>query len=75
VKDDFSFTAGCWYRLSDAVIPYFGVSKNGLSVGISFDNTISQLKSVSQTKNAFELSFIYTPLREINNQRKYIPWY
>lgn len=74
-KDNLSFIGGCWYRIGDAVIPYVGISKNGLNIGVSFDNTISTLKAVAQTRNAFELSFIYTPLNEIKEQKKYVPWY
>lgn len=73
--ETFSFTGGCWYRVGDAVIPYVGVGVNGLTLGLSFDNTISGLKSVAQTRNAFELGIMYTPLGELQKLKRAVPWY
>jgi type IX secretion system PorP/SprF family membrane protein len=70
-----SMIGGCWYRLSDSIIPYVGIESNGLSLGLSFDNTISSLKTTSLTRNAFELGIIYTPMSEYNRFKKAIPWY
>jgi type IX secretion system PorP/SprF family membrane protein len=73
--ESFSFTGGCWYRVGDAIIPYLGFGLNGFVLGLSFDNTISGLKSVSQTRNAYELGIIYTPLGEYKKLKRALPWY
>ena len=73
--ESFSLMGGCWYRLGDAIIPYVGLNTNGFTVGISFDNTVSGLRTVSQTRNAFELGMIFTPMREYEKMKKAIPWY
>lgn len=71
----FSITGGCWYRIGDAVIPYVGLTKNGFSLGMSYDNTTSGLKSVSQNRNAFELSLTYAPISGLKELKRYVPWY
>jgi hypothetical protein len=73
--DYFSITWGCWYRIGDAVIPYIGLSKSGFSLGISYDNTTSGLKSVSQNRNAFELSLTYAPINGLKELKRYVTWY
>jgi type IX secretion system PorP/SprF family membrane protein len=70
-----SLTGGCWYRVGDALIPYVGFGINGLTIGLSFDNTISSLKSVAQTRNAFELGIMFTPMGEYQKMKKSVPWY
>jgi type IX secretion system PorP/SprF family membrane protein len=71
----FSITGGCWYRIGDAVIPYVGISKNGISLGISYDNTTSSLKTVTQNRNAFELSLTYAPISGLKELKRNVPWY
>jgi hypothetical protein len=71
----FSITGGCWYRIGDAVIPYVGISKNGISLGISYDNTTSSIKTVTQNRNAFELSLTYAPISGLKELKRNVPWY
>lgn len=70
-----SFTGGCWYRVGDAVIPYFGIGMDGLTLGFSFDNTISDLKTIAQTRNAVEVGLMYTPMKAYKELKRAIPWY
>jgi type IX secretion system PorP/SprF family membrane protein len=56
-----SLLLGSWYRVGDAVIPYVGFRNNGLQMGVSYDVTTSSLKTMSQTRNAFEFSIIFNP--------------
>lgn len=66
--------AGVWHRFKDAIIPYIGYKINGFQTGISFDYTISSLKTSSQLRNGFEVSIIYTaPDKSV--EKKYTPWY
>lgn len=55
-----SIYAGSWLRLTDAVIPYFGVEYNNFRLGLSYDVNTSALKTASQRNGGFELSLIYT---------------
>ena len=69
---------GLWYRIGDALIPYVGFKTNNLQIGMSYDATVSSLKTVSQTKNAFELSIIYSPnnlLTASKPKKQSVFWY
>lgn len=65
---------GLWYRYKDAVIPYIGYQRSTVQVGLSFDYTVSALKTASQIRNAYELTLIYKAAdnRELKTQ---VPWY
>ena len=69
-----SFRLGMWHRLKDAIIPYVGVTYQGLQVGTSFDYTISQAKTQSQIRNTFEISVVYSGADK-TELRRLIPWY
>jgi len=72
IKNEISF--GMWYRLKDALIPYIGYYYNGFQVGLSYDHTISSLKSGSQVKNGYELTLIYRA-NDKTELKTLIPWY
>jgi type IX secretion system PorP/SprF family membrane protein len=67
-------TGGLWYRYKDAVIPYIGLQYSGFQAGISYDYTVSGLKTGSQTRNGIELTLLFRALdrREL---KTLVPWY
>ena len=48
--------AGAQYRFGDAAIPYLGLRHNGLTLGASYDHTLSGLAKNGRQTGAFELS-------------------
>jgi len=50
---------GSWYRFSDALVPYLGLEYNKFRLGVTYDVTMSSLKSVNQARGGFEISLIY----------------
>lgn len=72
IKNEVNF--GMWYRYKDALIPYIGYYYEGLQVGLSWDYTVSSLKTATQLRNGFELTLVYkaTDKRELKTK---IPWY
>ncbi|MDB5230319.1 MAG: type secretion system rane protein PorP/SprF [Chitinophagaceae bacterium] len=58
-KGGYAFHAGAFFRWNDAMIPVIKMDYNLISVGLSYDANISQLKAVSQGKGGFELSLTY----------------
>ncbi|MBD0365636.1 MAG: PorP/SprF family type IX secretion system membrane protein [Flavisolibacter sp.] len=72
IKNELNF--GMWYRLKDALIPYVGYYYNGFQVGLSFDYTVSSLKTAAQVRNGYELTLIYRAIdkREL---KTLVPWY
>lgn len=65
---------GLWYRYGDAVIPYLGYAAKTFQVGLSFDYTVSGMKTASQLRNGCELTLLYKAIdkREL---KVLIPWY
>lgn len=65
---------GMWYRLKDAIIPYVGFQKEQFQVGLTYDYTVSQVKTASQVRNGYELTLIYKGIdkREL---KTLVPWY
>lgn len=50
---------GAFLRWKDAVIPVIKLDKHPLSIAISYDVNVSQLKTSSQGRGGFEISFAY----------------
>lgn len=50
---------GSWYRLKDALIPYLGIEFSNTRIGLSYDVTVSNLKTAAVNKGGIELSLIY----------------
>jgi type IX secretion system PorP/SprF family membrane protein len=66
--------AGLWYRNGDAVILYLGYQTNSFQAGLSYDYTVSGLKSASQLKNGYELTLVYKA-PDNRELKMLIPWY
>ena len=65
---------GMWYRYKDAIIPYLGYYYQGFQLGLSYDYTVSSLKTATQVRNAYELTLIYSASNK-SKLRAAIPWY
>ena len=59
VEKPVSLYVGSWLRMNDAVIPYVGLEFSDFRLGLTYDATISSLKSASQGRGGMELSLIY----------------
>lgn len=55
----FAVSGGVMARINDALIPVVKLRFQQIELGFSYDVNISSLKSVSQGKGGFELSFAY----------------
>lgn len=74
IDEQKTFQFGGWYRLNDAIIPYVGLSWNGIEFGLSYDVTISTLAKNGNLKNSIEFSLRFN--QPSNSQlKKLIPWY
>lgn len=65
---------GLWYRYRDAVIPYLGFQFNGFQAGLSYDYTVSGLRTGANVRNGYELTLLFKSAdrRELKTQ---VPWY
>ncbi len=65
---------GAWLRVGDAIIPYVGYKQGIFQIGFSYDHTVSGLKTSGQSRNAYELTFLFKSpdTRELKTT---IPWY
>lgn len=54
-----NFYAGSWIRVKDAIIPYVGLDFYDFKLGLSYDITTSQAKTVTQSRGGLELSLAY----------------
>ena len=61
------FYFGTFMRWGDALIPVIKMGFNHMSVGISYDINISQLKVVSNWRGGLELSLVYRDFLKIRN--------
>ena len=59
VEKPVSVYVGSWLRMNDAVIPYVGLEFSDFRLGMTYDATISSLKSASQGRGGMEISLIY----------------
>ncbi|RYY93544.1 MAG: type IX secretion system membrane protein PorP/SprF [Chitinophagaceae bacterium] len=59
VSDETELHLGGSYRIGDAVSPYVGVRHGALSLGASYDHTVSGLGKLAGNTNAFELSLTW----------------
>jgi type IX secretion system PorP/SprF family membrane protein len=67
-------TGGLWYRVGDALIPYLGYQRDGFQAGLSYDYTVSGMKTGSQIRNGYELTLLYKGLDK-RQLKMLIPWY
>ncbi|MFY7885837.1 MAG: PorP/SprF family type IX secretion system membrane protein [Dolichospermum sp.] len=56
-NDKFTLYLGSFYRIRDAIVPVVKLDYYRFTVGLSYDINISQLKSASQMRGCFELSY------------------
>lgn len=54
-----ALTMGASYRWGDAFIPTVKLESKGMAVALSYDANVSKLKSASQFRGGFELTFSY----------------
>ncbi len=64
---------GSTYRLNDAIAPNIGLHFNGLTIGVSYDINISQLKTASSSNGGYELSISFTNPRKIPDTKFICP--
>ena len=65
---------GLWHRVKDALIPYIGYQLAGFQFGLSYDYTVSKIKTAGQVRNGYELTLIYTGNNN-TEERRLMPWY
>jgi type IX secretion system PorP/SprF family membrane protein len=51
---------GLFYRINDAIVPYVGFSTGKFQMGMSYDLSVSSLKTSTQGRGGFELSLLMT---------------
>jgi type IX secretion system PorP/SprF family membrane protein len=61
---------GGFLRWKDAFIPVVKFDMRSLSIGLSYDANVSQLKTVSQGRGGFELSIVYIGFLDRNNSAR-----
>lgn len=59
-RRDFAFSFGSFYRVNDAAIPTVRIEYKGQIFEASYDVNISTLKTISNLRGGFELSFFTT---------------
>ena len=69
----YTFHLGAFLRWRDAFIPVVKLDANSLSIALSYDVNVSQLKSASQSRGGFELSISYIGLLNRENSKNSIP--
>ena len=67
------FIVGTNYRVGDAVIPFAGFYYQGLTMGLSYDVTVSQLAAADTHSGSFEISISYVGIGK--NSLKPKPFY
>ena len=56
----YTISAGCFYRLNDAVIPTMRIEYKQLGVGVSYDVNVSSLKTVTNMNGGMEITAYIT---------------
>ncbi len=64
---------GGMYRHKDAVAPSIGLRFNGLTIGLSYDVNISDLKTASSSNGGYEISISFTSQKKIPDTRFICP--
>ncbi|MEN9684981.1 MAG: hypothetical protein RLZZ28_767 [Bacteroidota bacterium] len=73
MDDDKSLIGGTVYRVGDALSPNLGLYFNGITIGFSYDITMSQLKTVSSANGGYELSVSFTNPKKIATTKPVCP--
>lgn len=72
-NSDFIFHLGGFLRWRDAFIPVIKLDMQALSVSLSYDVNVSELKTASQSRGGVELSISWIGLLDRENSRGGIP--
>lgn len=70
-EPQYIFSAGAFLRWKDALIPVVKLDMQSLSVAVSYDVNVSQLKTASMGRGGFELSLTYTGFIRRENDNTY----
>lgn len=73
VDPEYTFNIGGFLRWNDALIPVLKLDMHALSVSLSYDVNVSQLKTVSQSHGGFELTLSFIGLLNRENRNGAIP--
>ncbi|RYD99043.1 MAG: type IX secretion system membrane protein PorP/SprF [Sphingobacteriales bacterium] len=73
LNDNTVLNAGLWYWSKNAVVPYVGFGLGQMQVGVTYDVTMSKLRSASPRASTWELAIIYRGVRE-PTKLIYCPW-
>ncbi len=65
-KEPLGFWVGGYLRVNDAFYPYCAVDYRNVRAGISYDVTVSSMKSASQSRKSLEFSVIYRFTKKSN---------
>ncbi len=68
--EDQVFYIGAWYRFEDAIVPYAGLELKNMTVGFTYDATISGLAAATNNNGAMEVSLIYNGLYPRSTPKK-----
>lgn len=56
VNEETTVYAGSWYRFSDALVPYAGLTYKRFNLGLTYDVITSSLRKANRRNSSFELS-------------------
>jgi type IX secretion system PorP/SprF family membrane protein len=62
-----ALTGGVFYRSKDALIPVVKIDYNKLGLGFNYDVNISKLRTASQMRGSFEVTFSYKGFTKSEN--------
>jgi len=68
-NSQYTIDLGGYLRWKDAFIPVLKLDMNGLSVALSYDVNVSELKTVSEGRGGFELSISYIGFLDRENKQ------
>ncbi len=66
----YSIHAGAYLRWKDALIPVAKIDFKPVSIAVSYDGNISQLKTASSGQGGFEISLTYQKFKDRDNSSK-----
>ncbi|TCJ14607.1 type IX secretion system membrane protein PorP/SprF [Flaviaesturariibacter flavus] len=73
LNDITAINAGLWYWSNNALVPYAGFAIGNYQLGISYDMTLSKLKTASPRPNTWEVCIIFRGIRT-PSKLIYCPW-
>ncbi len=62
-----SFSAGCFLRWNDAIVPLIKLDLYKFALGLTYDVNISKLKAASEMRGGFEITMSYRNFLNIRN--------